>query len=214
MHQSEYMKLWRQNNAQKIKEYNTKAVTDYSEGKIYRIVCNVTNEQYIGSTKEKYLSRRLQRHKHHYKEYLKTGKRYMTSFPIIKREDFEIILLEKYPCDSKLDLEKRERYYIENNDCVNKKVPTRTAKEERKAEPEKYKEIDKKWNTKKKEKQKEKYKCECGSTLIKHHKARHERSQKHIDYIDKSNEKKLMQQTKYCKNLYLFFEYKFIILIT
>jgi hypothetical protein len=179
------MKLWRQNNAQKIKEYNKKAVTDYSEGKIYKIVCNVTNEQYIGSTKEKYLSRRLQRHKHHYTECLigkKRGK--MSSFSIIQRGNFDIILIEKYPCDSKLDLEKRERYYIENNDCVNKKVPTRTAKEERKAEPEKYKEQTKKWNRKRKEK----YTCECGSTLTKHYKNRHEKTQKHIDY---SNEKKI-----------------------
>lgn len=192
MHTSEYMKLWRKNNAQKVKEYNTKAVTDYSEGKIYKIVCNVTNEQYIGSTKEKYLSRRLQRHKYHYTECLIDKKRRkMSSFSIIQRGNFDIILIEKYPCDSKYELEKRERYYIENNDCVNKNVPTRTTKEKRKAEPEKYKEIDKKFNKKKSEKNKEKYKCECGSTLRKDHKKRHEKSQKHIDYIDKSNEKKI-----------------------
>jgi hypothetical protein len=35
-------------------------------------------------------------------------------------------LIEDYPCESKYELESRERYHIENTKCVNKNIPTRT----------------------------------------------------------------------------------------
>jgi hypothetical protein len=130
MDKSEYMKQWRLDNPDKVKEYNDKAITNYSQGKIYRIVCNITGEQYYGSTKEKYLSRRLSRHKRNADEFdrgTKEGK--CASYDIIKRGDFQIVLVETYPCDTKYELESRERYYIENNNCVNKTVPTRTVQE-------------------------------------------------------------------------------------
>ena len=37
--------------------------------------------------------------------------------------------MKSFPCNTKLELEKRERYYIENFECVNKSIPTRTKKE-------------------------------------------------------------------------------------
>jgi hypothetical protein len=38
-------------------------------------------------------------------------------------------LVELYPTDDKTILHQRERYWIENNECVNKFIPTRTQKE-------------------------------------------------------------------------------------
>lgn len=145
MNKSEYMKEWRIKNADKVKEYNKKAVQDYSQGKIYAIKCNITGIQYIGSTKEKYLSRRLQRHTQNYKYYLESEskKGYMTSFEVIKNGDCVITLIEKFPCQNKKELHTRERFHIENCKCVNKVVPTRTTKEKIKFikdnEPELYK---------------------------------------------------------------------------
>ena len=184
MNKSEYMKLWRKNNAQKVKDYNKKAVQDYSEGKIYRIQCNITGDNYYGSTKEKYLSRRLSRHRHYVDEIdkgSKIGK--CTSYDIIKRGDYKIILVEKYPCETKYELEKRERYYIENNDCVNKIVPTRTTKEKREAEPEKTKEKKKKWNEKRAIKKKNtKYICEtCNVEIQLSNKKKHEGRKIHLE---------------------------------
>jgi len=75
--EKEYMKQWRLNNQDKVKQYNKNAVQDYSQGKIYKIVCNITNEVYFGSTKEKYLSRRLSRHKRYVSDNLKNPKRKM-----------------------------------------------------------------------------------------------------------------------------------------
>lgn len=185
--QKEYMKQWRLNNQDKVKQYNKNAVQDYSQGKIYKIVCNITNEIYFGSTKEKYLSRRLSRHIDAIKE-----DRYMTSSEIIKRGNYYINLVETYPCKSKYELESRERYYIENFDCINKIVPTRTLKEYQKDNKELIAEKSKKRYDKNRdkilEKQKETYTCSCGITVNKNHKARHERGRNHLILLGKANE--------------------------
>jgi hypothetical protein len=42
--------------------------------------------------------------------------------------NIDIILVENYPCNNKYELEAKERWYIENNDSINKNIPTRTKK--------------------------------------------------------------------------------------
>jgi hypothetical protein len=53
----------------------------------------------------------------------------MTSFKILEKNNYDYSLVESYPCKSKDELHARERFYIENNECVNKYVPTRSHKE-------------------------------------------------------------------------------------
>jgi hypothetical protein len=101
----------------------------YKNSKIYKIVDNTNGNVYIGSTCEPTLAHRLAKHRGHYREYLKGGNRYITSFKILENNDYSIVLLEEFPCETKDQLLARERYYIENNECVNKKIPTRTKKE-------------------------------------------------------------------------------------
>jgi hypothetical protein len=101
----------------------------YKNGKIYKIVDNTNGNVYIGSTCEPTLAKRLAKHRGHYKEYLKGGYNFVTSFKILENNDYSIVLLEEFPCETKDQLLARERYYIENNECVNKVVPTRTIKE-------------------------------------------------------------------------------------
>ena len=101
---------------------------NYSNGKIYKIVCNITGKIYIGSTVST-LSRRLSQHKSLYKRHLKGITRFTTSFDIIKEGDYKIVLIENVNCSNKEELSKRERYYIENLDCVNITIPLRTNKE-------------------------------------------------------------------------------------
>ena len=105
-------------------------MTDYSKGKIYRIVCNTTGLTYYGSTCEPTLARRLAGHVRNYK-YFKDGKKesYVSSYEILEGGNYTIVLVELFPCDSKMMLHQRERYYIKNNACVNKVVPTQTRKE-------------------------------------------------------------------------------------
>ena len=101
----------------------------YNNGKIYRIVSNVTGENYYGSTTEPTLARRLAKHKGNYRDYLKGKGTYITSFKILETEDYEIVLVENVNCKSKSELHQRERFYIENNNCVNKFIPCRSNKE-------------------------------------------------------------------------------------
>ena len=102
---------------------------DYSKGKIYKLVSDQTDEIYIGSTSEHYLSRRLIKHRYDFRRWYETRPDYITSFKLLKYEDCKIILIENYPCNDKYELEARERYHIENNVCVNKQFPGRTSRE-------------------------------------------------------------------------------------
>tara|TARA_R110000822_G_scaffold264909_2_gene388933 strand:+ start:2637 stop:3188 length:552 start_codon:yes stop_codon:yes gene_type:complete len=183
MNKNDYDKKWRLENPEKVKAYNKKAVTDYSKGKIYKIVCNITGDIYIGSTKEKYLSRRLQRHKYHYKDFLKGKGEKVASFSILEKDNFEIILIETYPCDSKYELESRERYWIENTKCLNINIPTRTRKEKREAEPEITKEKDKIMYEKRAHLGKVKILCECGALISKNCMSKHKKRDIHLNNL-------------------------------
>jgi len=94
----------------------------YSRGKIYKLIDNTNGNIYIGSTCEKLLCRRLQKHKASYKCWLNPNIKqgYMRSFDILKNEDYKIVLIEEYPCGTKEQLFAREQYYIDNTICVNK----------------------------------------------------------------------------------------------
>jgi len=96
---------------------------DYKNAKIYRIVCDITGENYYGSTTQP-LYKRLSEHKRQ-----STIQLDITSSKIIRRGNYSIVLVEECPCENKQQLHKRERYYIENNECINKNIPCRTSKE-------------------------------------------------------------------------------------
>lgn len=59
-----------------------------------------------------------------------------SSYKVLENNNFEIILIEAYPCKSKDELHKRERYWIENTECVNLNIPGRSDKEYREANKE------------------------------------------------------------------------------
>lgn len=101
----------------------------YQNGKIYKLVSGQTQKVYYGSTCDN-LAKRLYRHHDDYNRYSEGKRKWCsTSREILKYNNAQIVLVELYPCNSKMELERRERWYIENNDCVNKIVPTRTQKE-------------------------------------------------------------------------------------
>ena len=105
-------------------------MTNYQLGKIYKIVCNTTGLTYYGSTCEPTLARRLAGHVGKYQCWKNNKKgHFCTSSQVLEGKNYDIILVENFPSDNNMELHKRERYYIENNDCVNKKIPLRTDKE-------------------------------------------------------------------------------------
>ena len=94
--------------------------TDYSQGKIYKIVCNKTGLIYIGST-IKTLDERLKKHEECLNSFIHTKKNnpdklkkicFYTSFFILLKKDYKIELIENYPCKSKLELEIKECEYM------------------------------------------------------------------------------------------------------
>ncbi len=91
----------------------------YENGKIYKIVCNITNEIYIGSTIV-ILEERLRKH---------TLDLTCVSRTILDRCDYEIILIKKFSCSNKQELLWEERKHIENNICINKRLPIITEEE-------------------------------------------------------------------------------------
>jgi hypothetical protein len=174
---------------------------NYQLGKIYKIECNATGLIYVGSTCEPTLARRLAGHVNTYNHYLKGKFRNSTSFEIIKNNDYDIILLEAYPCNSKDELHARESYWTQNTVCVNKVknqgIQADIGYKEYK------KEYKKDWHLKNKEehnlKSKKNYEdnkskiaeyrskiidCDCGKSYTQSNKARHEKTNKHQSFIN------------------------------
>ena len=128
-------------------------------------------------------------------------------------ENWKLCLIKLYPCNSRTELRMEEErmieeleefttlnriraylseetrkeyhkeyhkeYYEENRE--QKKKYYKEHKEEIRKKHKKYYETYKEEIA---EKQKEKYTCDCGSTLTKQHKTRHEKTQKHEDYLE------------------------------
>ena len=99
---------------------NENETNDYSQGKIYKIVCNKTGLVYIGST-YRTLDERLKEHEYNCKRFIHTKKYnpdklkkicFCTSFFILLNKDYKIELIENYPCESKLELEIKECDYM------------------------------------------------------------------------------------------------------
>ena len=95
---------------------------NYALGKVYKITGGGLT--YIGSTCEPTLARRLAGHVGDYKQ----GKN-ISSRIIIETGQYEITLIELYPCSSRDELRARERFHVEQNVCVNKNMPGRGVKE-------------------------------------------------------------------------------------
>ena len=112
---------------------------NYKNGKIYAIRSYQTEEIYIGSTTQK-LSDRMYGHRGDFKL-----KRNCNSKLILQYEDAYIELIEEYSCDNKEQLLRKEGEHIRANNCVNKRIAGRTKTEDRKEEPEKFKERNKKY---------------------------------------------------------------------
>jgi len=123
---------------------------------------------YIGSTKRS-INERFRKHKESYKEWkLGNKKQYCSSFNIFDLfgvENCKIELLEK--TETLLD---RERFHIQNTDCVNIRVPNRSKKEHYQDTRPRQLEYKKKVVV-----------CICGQTYTQAHKARHYKSQRHIN---------------------------------
>ena len=168
----------------------------YNNGKIYKVIDVGYNKCYIGSTCEG-LSRRMERHRRDYKSYLegKVNQKHTKSIDIFREygiDNVKIELIENYPCESKEELLKREGFYIQTTDCVNRCIAGRDKLSYNKQRYENNKEVIlekyKEYRERKKEEIKANkskiIKCECGSSVSNNHFKRHTRSKIHQDFIN------------------------------
>jgi hypothetical protein len=161
-------------------------MVNYSNGKIYKIICNITNECYIGSTCEPILARRLAGHVANYKSYLKGKGNNVTSFKIIANGNYNIVLIELFPCDTKDELYSRESHYTQTIQCVNK--IKNQGLNNTLGKMEYIKQYSKQYD--KANMEKIKYRkntvliCQCGSSHTRINKLQHERSKKHQEYVE------------------------------
>ena len=180
-------------------------MVNYKLGKIYAIECNVTGQKYIGSTCEPTLAKRLTKHVGSYKCYLKgTFYNYISSFKIFENGNYCIMLLEKYPCDTKDELLARERYWTNSIDCVNKvKVQGMYnllgEKEYKKQYHEKNKDVIHAQKN-------EKHNCVCGNCYTHANKQRHIRSVKHQQYLYYIKHKTIIDGLNMIKALDIYFK--------
>ena len=98
-------------------------MVNYTNAKIYKLVNDELNLTYYGSTCNE-LRKRFYCHKSEAK-----NKKECTSHKLFESGICKIYLVEKVSCEDKMELSQRERFYIENNECVNKNIPCRTKKE-------------------------------------------------------------------------------------
>ena len=55
------------------------------------------------------IKKRKSKHKSNYKLYLNGKYHWVTSFDIIKNDDYEAYLIKEFPCENKHELEREER---------------------------------------------------------------------------------------------------------
>ena len=101
---------------------------DYSKGKIYKLWSPSTGLTYIGSTCQS-IAMRLAGHVRSKKCHDIGKYNYVTSFEILEYNDYRIDLLEEYPCENRMQLNKREGEIITQIDCINKNIAGRTQKQ-------------------------------------------------------------------------------------
>ena len=135
---------------------------DYSKSIIYKLCCKDINikEIYIGSTTN--FKRRKCEHKSTCNN--SNNKNYnLNVYQYIRAngnwDNWDMIIIEKFECNDKLELHKRERYWLENLQAsLNSKIPNRSKKEWEEDNKDKLKEYCKEWKDNNKEKYNEKNK--------------------------------------------------------
>ena len=163
---------------------------DYSKTKIYKIMSFLGDKVYVGSTTKDRLSERMAEHRKNYKVWKagKTGK--TNSFELFEEygvENCTIILLERYPCNSKDEKNAKEAFYIQSMNCVNRMLPGRTMKQYTLDHRDEIKIKNTNYYITNKDKIRETrkaniFKCECGSSCRRSDRSQHLKTTKHKVY--------------------------------
>jgi hypothetical protein len=140
-------------------------------GVVYCIRCKITGETYYGSSIQS-IPQRMEQHR---------SKRNKTSScSIIERGDYEVIVIEEV---EDWLLPYYEKYYIKNFPCVNIKLPFATKEENIQNDQKQSNRYHQTHQTEIRQRKAIPYECECGHTITLSKKARHLRTQRHLQGI-------------------------------
>ena len=214
----------------------------FLNAKIYKIVDVGYNKCYIGSTCES-LSQRMARHRDKYRWGKDRGRTANLIFDEYGIDNCKIELIEDFCCSKREELLRREGQHIQNNDCVNKIVSGRTPKEYREENikhikeqktnyyndnqqylnyqkqiyrelnKDKIKQISKDYYERKKADLSEKQMCQCGKIFTTQHFKRHEKSQKHQNYLKQKLENEWTTPCPSFDKIILFCMYDIILFV-
>jgi len=147
----------------------------YEIGYIY-MIWDIENHNltYYGSTKD--FSTRINNHIN--------PNNVCSSKQIIERGNYEYTILETYKNIDKYDLIEKEKWYIKNNVCVNKLIPSRSEKEKK----EYVTKANAEYHKKNREKILLKFNCPCGGKYIHKNKSKHIKTNKHQKWIQLQNQ--------------------------
>ena len=123
---------------------------DYKNSKIYKILNDINDEVYVGSTTQS-LSKRMAKHRGdmNTKRSLKFKFKLYDLMRELGSEYFYVELIEEYPCDNVEQLRAREGVFIRQMATLNKRIEGRTKKEYTTDTKDAKREYDKHYRTKK-----------------------------------------------------------------
>lgn len=150
------------------------------KGKIYKIVNEDLNLTYYGSTTKKYLASRIAQHKYQSKKCIN---KFITSSKLFSTNNYKACIVEEIEFENIKQLREREKYYIENFDCVNKQIPNLTKKQTQKKYREKNKDTIKSYyQDVLKERRKTQFKyCDiCNIDITANNFSSHKKTKKHL----------------------------------
>jgi len=161
----------------------TKIPKDYSKGLIYKIVCldpEIT-DCYVGSTLN------FKQRKAHHKNKCNNPNDKSYNYNVYKFirehggwENFQMLQIEEYPCNTKHELALQERFHFENlKATLNSCVPSRPKSEFNVAYYQKNRAKITEWK-------KQKHTCECGSSFTNVGKSRHLKTKTHQAYLNQN----------------------------
>lgn len=161
---------------------------DYSNTIIYKIVCNDLNikDCYVGHTTD------FRKRKNQHKSKCNRNIDYKIYNFINQNggwDNWDMVMIEKYSCKDVLEARARERYWLETfGATLNGCVPNRTINEWIIDNKNYYKDYGIKNIDKIKEKRNKICSCDCGDSYTCRNKARHEKSQKHQNWLKHQTE--------------------------
>jgi hypothetical protein len=154
-------------------------MVNYNDTIIYKLCCKnpEIKDIYVGHT-----CNHLRR-KHEHKKACNNSNRKDYNYHVYKFirnnggwNNWHIVMIEEYPCESKLQAEKRERHWIETlNSTLNRQIPTRTDVEYREQNREDFK---------------RKIECECGCKILLKNLSTHKKTNKHLELMKLKTETK------------------------